>query len=267
MPIAEERLKLLGKFDRKRKKKHNGAVCALIVLTAALIAVICFAFKLEGMQTTTDNGAQLQTTEVSADPVSERTEECWMPVIPEQTIATTEPVPTEEETIATEAPMQTPTPTEIPDPTEETEQGNPLHQELQLIETKPAAEQTLEIMTFDEDEVYILMHIAMAEVGCEECVECAALVMRTVLNRVESPKFPNTLQKVIYAEEQFTPVWRTGSFYTVNPNDVCVEALELIRSGWDESEGALYYEACTDGSWHSRNLELLYQHCNTRFYK
>ena len=256
----------MGKFGGKRKNTHNGTACALIVLTVILIGVICFAFKLEEMQTAPDHGVQLQTTGAPAERIPEQTEATQLPVIPEESISATETDATEE-IIATEAPMQMPTPTEIPDPTEETAQGDPLHQELQLLETKPDEMQTLETMTFDKDEVYILLQIAMAEVGCEECVECAALVMRTVLNRVESPKFPNTLQKVIYAEEQFTPVWRTGSFYTVNPNDVCVEALELIRSGWDESEGALYYEACTDDSWHRRNLKLLYQHCNTRFYK
>mgnify|MGYP006898678300 CR=1 FL=1 len=44
------------------------------------------------------------------------------------------------------------------------------------------------------------------------------------------------------------------------------EALEMIKTGWDESQGALYYEWCEGESWHSKNLTLLFQHCDTRFY-
>ena len=112
----------------------------------------------------------------------------------------------------------------------------------------------------------MLLRIAMAEVGCEDCVDCLALVMRTVLNRVESPLFPNNIYKVIHAENQFSPV-ASGSFATAKPNDKCHEALDLVINGWDKSQGALYFEACAGSSWHSRNLELLFQHCSTRFYK
>lgn len=112
----------------------------------------------------------------------------------------------------------------------------------------------------------MLLRIAMAEVGCEDCVDCLALVMRTVLNRVESPLFPNRIYKVIHAENQFSPV-ASGSFTTAKPNDKCHEALDLVINGWDESKGALYFEACAGPSWHSRNLERLFQHCSTRFYK
>ena len=248
-----------GKFGRKRKNSQNGTIGILIALTIVLVIGIGFAFRNTEMPETPDNGAQSQLDASTHPPVLEQTEGTEVAVDAGETAPTAAP---------TEEPTERPDVTEeVTIATEETVVGEPVYQELQLIETEPDAVQTLEIMTFDDDEEYILLQIAMAEVGVEECVECAALVMRTVLNQVESPKFPNSLQRVIYAEEQFTPVWRTGSFYTVSPNDVCIEALELIRSGWDESEGALYYEACTDSSWHSRNLKLLYQHCNTRFYK
>ena len=57
-----------------------------------------------------------------------------------------------------------------------------------------------------------------------------------------------------------------GSFESAQPNSACYDALEMIRQGWDESQGALYYEWCEGESWHSRNLNLLFQHCDTRFY-
>ena len=132
--------------------------------------------------------------------------------------------------------------------------------------TEPAVETTAPVLlTFTEAEEELLLKLGMAERGETWCVDCIALVMRTVLNRVESPKFSSTVKGVIYAQDQFTPVM-DGSFESAQPNSACYDALEMIRQGWDESQGALYYEWCEGESWHSRNLNLLFQHCDTRFY-
>lgn len=140
--------------------------------------------------------------------------------------------------------------------------------------TVPATRETLPpetvptepVLTFTEEERTLLLKLGMAERGDTYCTQCIALVMRTVLNRVESPRFPDTIKGVIYAEDQFTPV-AEGTFETAKPNVPCEDALEMICRGWDESQGALYYEWCEGDSWHSRNLQLLTQHCDTRFYK
>ena len=121
------------------------------------------------------------------------------------------------------------------------------------------------LLTFTEEEEELLLKIGMAERGDTYCPTCVALVMRTVLNRVDSPKFPSTVKGVIYGENQFTPV-AEGTFEDTVPNDVCRMALKSIKEGWDESQGALYYEWCEGPSWHSQNLHLLLQHCDTRFY-
>ena len=152
--------------------------------------------------------------------------------IPETTVMT-EPEPTS---------VPTTSPTEIPTET-----------------TQPV------LLTFTEEEEELLLKIGMAERGDTYCPTCIALVMRTVLNRVDSPKFPSTVKGVIYAENQFTPV-AEGTFEDTVPNDVCRMALKSIQEGWDESQGALYYEWCEGPSWHSQNLNLLLQHCDTRFY-
>ena len=131
-------------------------------------------------------------------------------------------------------------------------------------ETIPETTQP-DLLTFTEEEEELLLKIGMAERGDTYCPTCIALVMRTVLNRVESPKFPSTVKGVIYAEDQFTPV-AEGTFEAAVPNDVCRMALKSIKEGWDESQGALYYEWCEGPSWHSQNLNLLLQHCATRFY-
>ena len=150
------------------------------------------------------------------------------------TVPETEPVP---DTLPTET---------APDPTE--------------TETVPELQVQL-----NEEEKMMLLKLGMAERGETECTECIALVMRTVLNRVNADRFGSSVRSVIMATDQFTPVM-DGTYYTAEPNERCHEALDMVIYGWDESQGALYYEWCEGESWHSQNLHLLFQHCDTRFY-
>lgn len=122
------------------------------------------------------------------------------------------------------------------------------------------------VMELTEKEKTMLLKIGMAERGKNDCTECIALVMCTVLNRVESGQFGDNIRSVISAPGQFTPV-TDGTYHSANPNDRCYEALDMIIYGWDESQGALAYEWCEGESWHSKNLHLLFQHCDVRFYK
>ena len=122
-----------------------------------------------------------------------------------------------------------------------------------------------EVVELTEEEQTMLLKLGMAERGNCECTECIALVMRTVLNRVEAGRFGKSIRSVIFAPDQFTPV-SDGSYDKAQPNERCYEALDLVIYGWDESQGALYYEWCKGESWHSKNLHLLFQHCDIRFY-
>ena len=117
---------------------------------------------------------------------------------------------------------------------------------------------------YEDDE--ILLKIAMAEAEGES-TEGKALVMLVVLNRVWSDGFPDSIEEVVFQERQFSVTLDGGRYYTTTPNRDCYEALELVRHGWDESQGALFFESCDGGSWHSENLEFLYQVGNHRFYK
>ena len=120
------------------------------------------------------------------------------------------------------------------------------------------------VVELTEEEKALLLKLGMAERGSTECTECIALVMRSVLNRVEAGHF-SSIRSTIYAQDQYLPV-SDGSFDTAEPNEYCYEALEMILYGWDESQGAMFYEWCEGESWHSKNLHLLLQHCDTRFY-
>lgn len=121
------------------------------------------------------------------------------------------------------------------------------------------------VIELTEEEKTMLLKLGMAERGNAGCTECIALVMRTVLNRVEADRFGSSVRSVILAPEQFTPVM-DGSYDSAQPNQLCREALDMILWGWDESQGALFYEWCEGESWHSKNLHLLFQHCDVRFY-
>lgn len=121
------------------------------------------------------------------------------------------------------------------------------------------------VVALTEEEQAMLLKLGMAERGSTECTECIALVMRSVLNRVEAGHF-RSIRNTIFAQDQYLPV-SDGSFDSAQPNEQCYEALNMVLYGWDESQGALFYEWCEGESWHSKNLQLLLQHCDTRFYK
>ena len=118
----------------------------------------------------------------------------------------------------------------------------------------------------DTEDSYLLAKIAMAEAEGED-VEGKALVILVVLNRVWADEFPGTIHDVIYQKNQFSPI-SNGRFNRVEPDDECYEALEMVMHGWDESQGALYFESEKSAdNWHSRHLDYLFTHGGHRFYK
>lgn len=121
-------------------------------------------------------------------------------------------------------------------------------------------------MDFDSEDAYLLARIAMAEAEGED-TEGKALVILTVLNRVASDKFPDTIEEVITQEGAFTSYWN-GRYDGVEPNEDCYDALEMVQvEHWDESQGATYFERTTDEeTWHNRNLKKLFTHGNHTFY-
>ena len=164
------------------------------------------------------------------------------------------------------SPASTPEPTEAPLTTSAT---IPDTIPTEATQTEPEPETTLPppepVVLLTEEEQTMLLKIGMAERGECGCTECIALVMCTVLNRVKADRFGSSIRSVILAPEQFTPVM-DGSYDSAEPNQQCYDALDMVIYGWDESQGALFYEWCEGESWHSKNLHLLFQHCDVRFY-
>lgn len=117
------------------------------------------------------------------------------------------------------------------------------------------------------EDSYLLAKIAMAEAeGCN--TRTKTLIIMSVLNRVWSDEFPDTIKDVIFQENQFSPI-NNGRWDRVEPNEDCWEAVKVVMEAkYDYSGGATYFESCDDeDNWHSRNLEFLYESEGIRFYK
>lgn len=98
-------------------------------------------------------------------------------------------------------------------------------------------------IVLDENDYDILCCIVEAEAGGEDYLG-KKLVAEVVLNRVESAKFPNTVEEVVFQQEdgvyQFSPV-ADGRFYRVTVSEETKQAVDAALSGEDESRGALYF--------------------------
>lgn len=146
-------------------------------------------------------------------------------------------------------PTETPWPTAEPQPTPE-----------------PTYTSTFHSYDWDGEDERMLAKIAMAEAEGES-VEGKALVILVVLNRVWSDEFPDSIEEVIFQKNQFSPVAEGGRYWTTEPDAGCYEALELVMGGWDESQGAFYFESTGRDGWHSQNLEFLFEFGGHKFYR
>ena len=92
------------------------------------------------------------------------------------------------------------------------------------------------IRNLTEEEWRLLESISIAEAGNQD-VEGVALIMNVVLNRCE--KTGQSVHSVIFSPNQFYVQGMSGG------NELSAAAREMVRSGWDESQGAIYF--CSQG--------------------
>lgn len=145
------------------------------------------------------------------------------------------PTPTPKPTSTpTPIPTDTPTPTETPTPTP---------------------------LPWTREESLVLQKLAYAEAG-NQGVEGMAMVIDVVMNRVASPKFPNSIKEVVYQPGQFTVI-SNGMYDRAEPNQQTAEALQIVLNGRVDTQGALYF-ATPSVKW--TKLKFLYQYKNMCFY-
>lgn len=116
--------------------------------------------------------------------------------------------------------------------------------------------------TFTEQESLVLQKIAIAEAQSEG-IGGMAFVMQTILNRVESPNFPDTIYDVISEHGQFT-TFSNGMYEKAQPTENSEKALELLNLL--QNRGQLYFEVTSNDSWKSNNLTYVFTYCNHTFY-
>lgn len=127
-----------------------------------------------------------------------------------------------------------------------------------------------DIVDLTQSEAQLLMKVSRAEGG--ESLEGQLWTMRTLLNRVESdePDFQsvNSIGEVIFQKGQFEVVSK-GLYENADVNVNTHLALALCESGWNETQGALWFEASsnTSNSWHKRNLTFIKEVDGQRYYR
>ena len=128
-------------------------------------------------------------------------------------------------------------------------------------------------MEISREDYEVLLKIVEAEAGGED-EEGKLLVANVVLNRVQSPKFPNTVKEVVFQQEngttQFSPV-SDGRFYSVTVSEETKEVVERALCGEDISQGALYFASRENADpermkWFDNNLELLFSYGGHEFF-
>ena len=130
------------------------------------------------------------------------------------------------------------------------------------------------VKTLSKDELDILYRIVEAEATGED-IYGKILVANVILNRVNSKKFPNTVEKVVFQKNgntyQFSPT-KDGRFWSVKVTDETIEAVSRALEGEDYSNGALYFFARRltsqkKASWFDNSLRKVVKYGCHEFYK
>lgn len=105
---------------------------------------------------------------------------------------------------------------------------------------------------YDQEDLYWLSRIIYAESG-NQSLDGKIAVGNVVLNRVASPKFPDSVYSVIFQRNQFTPA--SNGRINRTPTAECVIAAKLALEGANTAGNALYFinPSMTSSGWFSRN--------------
>lgn len=96
---------------------------------------------------------------------------------------------------------------------------------------EPVVESTTDI---SEEDIELLALVTMAEAE-GECEEGKRLVIDTILNRVDSEHFPDTISEVIYQRNQFSSMWNGRV-------DRCYVQEEIVQLVREELENRTNYD-------------------------
>lgn len=81
------------------------------------------------------------------------------------------------------------------------------------------------------DDLYLLAKVITSEAGCSWLpMDWKMAVGEVLLNRVDSPEFPDTIYECVYQEGQYSGV-NSSKFQNMTPFEDCVEAAVRLMSG------------------------------------
>ena len=119
---------------------------------------------------------------------------------------------------------------------------------IDIVEPIIEAEETVDepIISVSNEDIELLALVTMAEAEGES-EEGKRMVIDTILNRVDSERFDNTISEVIYAPNQFTSMWNGRVDRCYVADDICQLVIEELtnRTNYD----VLYFTAYKYGAY------------------
>ncbi len=123
------------------------------------------------------------------------------------------------------------------------------------------SDSTIEITYQDAQ---LLMMVAQAEGGNQQ-KSGMKRIMEVILNRVNDPMFPDTVQEVVYQSGQFESV-TNGSIYQVEISAECHEALAELEKNKDNDKQIIAFETSVNGRTLSKFFDYSYTEKDHDFY-
>ena len=119
---------------------------------------------------------------------------------------------------------------------------------------------------YNQEDLFWLSRVIYAESG-NQTLKGQMAVANVVLNRVNSPLFPDSVLGVLSQRNQFT-TYRGGKLANRTPSESSVIAAKLVMDGGvvEESEGALFFDSLVR-SWASRNKTYVCTIGGHKFYR
>lgn len=144
----------------------------------------------------------------------------------------------------------------------------PPEHELELIVPKPVENNSGEVQSYSQEDLYWLSRLVHAE-SQGESYNGKLAVANVILNRVKSNEFPNDIKSVIFDKNygvQFTPTIN-GEIYSQPSNESTQAAIEALK-GKNNAKNALYFlnPRKATSSWIQRNRKYAFSIENHNFY-
>jgi len=115
---------------------------------------------------------------------------------------------------------------------------------------------------FTGNEMVMIQRVVESEAE-EGSIESKIHVAQVLLNRLDSNKFPNTVEKVIFQKNAFSVI-NDGRYYSVELTSETLQAVNVALNTPDSTGGALYFMVRSASekhnvTWFDNNLEFIFK--------